>query len=83
MFFFNETKKQEQGGTSRKSSEPGEAKNIPVLRNGFLSVFGLTTVVDELASSDVCRDKCINHILQCGTPMCMNAVGLGLQTSFL
>lgn len=42
---------------------------IPALRSGFLSVFGFSTVVDELASSVVCGDICINHTLQGGTLM--------------
>lgn len=57
IFFPNEAKKTGRSGTS---SEPAEVKCIPALRSGFLSVFGLSTVVDELASSDVCSDKCIN-----------------------
>lgn len=33
-------------------------KYTPALRRGFLSVFGFSTVVDELASSVVCSDMC-------------------------
>lgn len=39
-------------------------KNVPALRSDFLSVFGFSTDVDELASSVVCGDLCINHTLE-------------------